>query len=367
MKGARRNCPSQIRYRRLVVVAGTVLVISYFIFLGSHHSRGAIRPNAPDIRHGSTPAHQDVSSGINGTNPDEELTVVIASKASEDTSWVKLKFPRMNSAIYIVDDDNANRQFRTPMNKGNEAMVYLTYIIDHYEHLPAVSVFAHAHIKSEHTDDVLGGSMVESLQRLRPSQVQKDGYFNMRCNWKPGGCPLYLNLHDPARSKFGGMEQASILKAAWSELFPSSTASPEWASQPYGGQFAASREAIRNVPLKDWVRWRDWLVMTELTDYHSGRVWEYTWQYVLAGMSTFCPPPRDCYCEGYGVCFGSNFTFEEWTSRQDKLDDAISEYLLRNLTREEATTMQEWLDGEKTVLEKALKRAKEQGSALVVG
>ena len=55
------------------------------------------------------------------------------------------------------------------MNKGNEAMAYLTYIIDHYEALPGIMLFVHAHrdgFKAWHTTAPLYDSVL-AIQSLR--------------------------------------------------------------------------------------------------------------------------------------------------------------------------------------------------------
>jgi hypothetical protein len=41
--------------------------------------------------------------------------------------------------VYVADDPNA--MHTVPVNKGNEAMVYLTYLIDHYDSFPDLMVF----------------------------------------------------------------------------------------------------------------------------------------------------------------------------------------------------------------------------------
>lgn len=61
-------------------------------------------------------------------------------------------------------------------------MVYLTYMIDFYHNLPELAIFIHDHLQSKHTNNLLENSVVETLQRLRLSKVQRDGYFNLRCN-----------------------------------------------------------------------------------------------------------------------------------------------------------------------------------------
>ena len=120
-----------------------------------------------------------------------------------------------------------------------------------------------------------------------------------------------------------------------------------------------TRDAVRRIPRKSWVRWREWLVNTNLSDYQSGRVWEYIWQYVLAGKATFCPGMYRCYCEGYGVCFGSNEAFQEWTRRGEQLEEDFKKYLLA-----QSVEIKTKLLKERAALDAILKDAKDKGGAV---
>lgn len=48
-------------------------------------------------------------------------------------------------AVYTVDDTSAPRH--TARNKGKEANVYLTYIIENYHDMPSTVAFIHSHLK----------------------------------------------------------------------------------------------------------------------------------------------------------------------------------------------------------------------------
>lgn len=73
--------------------------------------------------------------------PPLEKVLVVASLKEENTRWIQQRLPKWPVANYIVDDPSA--EFHVPLNKGREAMVYLTYLIDNYYSLPDVSVFIH--------------------------------------------------------------------------------------------------------------------------------------------------------------------------------------------------------------------------------
>lgn len=68
------------------------------------------------------------------------------------------------AAIYTVNPTTDSApEYTNPMNKGHEAMAYLTYIIDHYHTLPSTLAFMHSdrdgffsawHTDTPHRDNV---------------------------------------------------------------------------------------------------------------------------------------------------------------------------------------------------------------------
>ena len=60
-----------------------------------------------------------------------------------------LCFALLTAATLLVKVDDpaatAGAVHKTPANKGNEAMAYLSFIIDYYKRLPASMVFLHGH------------------------------------------------------------------------------------------------------------------------------------------------------------------------------------------------------------------------------
>lgn len=206
------------------------------------------------------------------------------------TSW--------RHAVYYVDRSSAvarNGSLRTPINKGNEAMAYLTYIIDHYHHqVPSIVVFLHSHRngfwKAWHVDDPLHNN-ANTLRHLQLDHVKRQGYVNLRCNWSPG-C---TDVQGP---------NSHLTNRTWDEIF-ANTSTPFFESSPDKpaassqlpvnhddmssrriwtsccAQFAVSREQIHRRPLQDYVSIRQWLLETELDDSLSGRVLEYLWHVIF--------------------------------------------------------------------------------------
>ena len=85
-------------------------------------------------------AFSDISASSQNNNASEgrpyrgDVELVVASLEAEDSSWISSYLPDWYAHIYVVDDPGA--PLTVPKNKGREAMVYLTHIINHYSNLP---------------------------------------------------------------------------------------------------------------------------------------------------------------------------------------------------------------------------------------
>lgn len=55
----------------------------------------------------------------------DDVEMVVASMSSENTTWLDQYLLDWKKNIYVVDDETA--RFTVPINKGREAMVFLTY------------------------------------------------------------------------------------------------------------------------------------------------------------------------------------------------------------------------------------------------
>ncbi|KAI9738128.1 MAG: hypothetical protein M1818_005557 [Claussenomyces sp. TS43310] len=237
-------------------------------------------------------------------------TLIMPRTSEEDVDWVYESFPKgsgTDTKIYTVDD--VSQPLHPPKNKGHEVMVYLTYIIDHYDDaLADVNVFLHSHRYAWHNNDILGSDAVDMLRRLSAERVQREGYMNLRCNWEPG-CPDWM--HPGTVKEDINKQEEQMLAKSWVQLFPLDPV-PSVLAQPCCAQFAVSADRIRTLPKARYVFYRDWLLRTPLSDYISGRVWEYLWQYVFTGQNVVCPETHICYCDGYGICFGGKEEYETW-------------------------------------------------------
>lgn len=186
--------------------------------------------------------------------------------------------------------------------------MYLSYIIDYYEHLPDVSIFMHAHRYAWHNNELLNTDAAAMVRALSPERVTREGYMNLRCHWDPG-CPAWL--HPGSTMENRDKQEEVILADSWSQLFPLDPI-PTVLAQPCCAQFAVSRERIQETNKMRYIYMRDWVMRTDLNDYLSGRVFEYIWQFIFSKTAIHCPSMSACYCDGYGICFESPEKFDEW-------------------------------------------------------
>lgn len=221
----------------------------------------------------------------------QDKIVVMGRQTNESAEWVEAELPEYvtltstivtskverkkliisNSwqhAIYSVDDPT--QLLHTAMNKGNEANVYLSYIIDHYDSLPSIMAFIHGHHHSWHTDaDRYDNG--RSLQTLNLDFVRKTGYANLRCQGSPG-CPAEIQPWRRDEKKPAEMAYGDAWKALFNETWV-----PVLVAAPCCAQFAVSREQVLKRSRDEYVWFLKWLMETPLQDEISGRVFEYVW------------------------------------------------------------------------------------------
>ncbi|KAK6358987.1 hypothetical protein TWF696_000159 [Orbilia brochopaga] len=209
-------------------------------------------------------------------------SVILGKTKREDATWVKRKLPHWRSVIYSMDELESTEYHHVSINKGNEAMAYLTYLIDYYDDLSDVNVFIHAHEEGYphawHNEFPNSNySMVNMLQRVRIDNVHKNGYVNLRCNGNPG-----CNPKQPR--PFNTDSKEDILGRAFGKLWEhmyGNTSFPNDVRVPCCAQFAVSRSRIREQPREFYERAREWIVGTDEED--PGRPMEYFW-HIMFGM-----------------------------------------------------------------------------------
>ncbi|KAF2134394.1 hypothetical protein P153DRAFT_304666 [Dothidotthia symphoricarpi CBS 119687] len=241
--------------------------------------------------------------------------IVIPKTMKEDISWMAEEIPHAPIVVYEVDNPKAEN--KVPKNKGREAMVYLTYIIDNYNDLPDTSLFMHSHRHAWHNNQLMGIDAAQIVNRLNHGRVARMGYMNVRCHHDPG-CPDWIHMDRPGGDFdfFRKPEEIYWRKSIWEEIHPGASIPPSL-SGICCAQFAVSRDRIRQVPIERFIHYRKWLLTTAMDDQFSGRIFEYIWHYIFTGHEVYCPAMNTCYCDGYGICLGGRAKFDEFIKMQD--------------------------------------------------
>ncbi|TVY48838.1 hypothetical protein LCER1_G009231 [Lachnellula cervina] len=224
-------------------------------------------------------------------------TFVVASLEKEDISWLHQYLPEWDISRYVADDPSAN--LTVPKNKGQEAMTYLTYMIDSYDNLPDVMVFMHNGRYQWHNDDPLYDA-VPVLRNLQLPYLISQQYTNLRCVWTLG-CPAELEFNKSPENVDASKTTEIAYPEAFRELFPGQSVPPT-VGVACCAQFAVTREKIRERPVDHYKRYRQWLLDTPLDDYVSGRILEYSWHIIFGKPPIHCPNTKECYCKVFGQC-----------------------------------------------------------------
>lgn len=208
--------------------------------------------------------------------------LVIAGQESTDLSWTAGMERSWTLLKYDANQpDNPDPRLRFPRRKGNEAVVYLSYLIDNYDSLPWCTLFVHGHAESWHQETDIA-TLIDTLDR---KQLARYGYISLRCEWHPS-CPAEVRPQNHDALIWGNDPFRSATEAAvggnWKVLFPTDPA-PDTMASPCCAQFAVTRETIRRRPKADYERFRDWLLGSLLDNDTSGRVLEKLWAYIFTG------------------------------------------------------------------------------------
>ncbi|KAM5472951.1 hypothetical protein MauCBS54593_002664 [Microsporum audouinii] len=260
-------------------------------------SRSSLGGSAHDINdHDTGSAKSPIALA---KHDDDTVEMVVASMKRENTTWLHDYLPGWKKNIYVVDDHNA--ELTVPMNKGREAMVFLTYIIDRYDSLPENVFFHHAERFQWHNDNPDYDALT-LLQRFRLDYLKEEGYANLRCDWALG-CPSAIRpFVDATNTVHGeGVTSKHIYKQSFEELFPGEEV-PKTVAVSCCSQFAVRRKTIQNRSREEYIHYRKWLLDTDLDDGLSGRVLEYAWHIIFGKEAIHCPNAGTCYCKMYGLC-----------------------------------------------------------------
>ena len=205
---------------------------------------------------------------------------------------------------------------------NSNANVY-SYIIDNYDKLPDNVLFIHPNRYQWHNDDPDYDGL-PMLRHLQLPFLEEQGYVNIRCAWSLG-CPAEIKPLAEEGEHREAVHAGGDYKWAFQTLFPDKEV-PKEVGVSCCAQFAATKEKIRERKKEEYVRYREWLMNTELADSISGRILEYSWHsksctsswvsvvrthtlvpelmiaVVFGKEPVHCPSTKECYCKVFGLC-----------------------------------------------------------------
>lgn len=184
----------------------------------------------------------------------------VVSRYRKNTDWV-YKLKNINK-YYIYDKEISSSEFNIPVNKGNEASVYLKYIVDNYENLSDFTFFIH--------DDEYAWHHKGSIINLFDEAVSSNElYYNIN-----EGCILGSIVSNPRYNDILVWYNTYIEKYIPLHSLPNK----DW-TQDYRGsaQFLVHKSLITNLPLEFYKNLYDWIITTDMSNWVSATFLEWTW------------------------------------------------------------------------------------------
>ena len=178
-------------------------------------------------------------------------------------------------------------------------MAYLTYIIDHYDALPSISLFLHGHESSWHTFPLGQHFILNRLASLPPRHLPR-GYMQLSCIHRQESF-LFTRVVDANHASANGPRwkeaMAGYFMQAWREglgVAFGAPLPPPYIQTACCATFAASREAIRRRPRSFYEGLRHWLLTTKQDKYWAGVAIEFSWHMMFSGEAVLDPGVEEC-------------------------------------------------------------------------
>jgi hypothetical protein len=188
---------------------------------------------------------------------------IVVSRYNKNVDFVyKIKG---NINVLIYDKENPNNPLNIPINKGNEASVYLKYIIDNYDELTDFTFFIHDDEYAWHHT----GSIIDKFNEAVASNKL---YYNIndRCHWNQKN-----SIESHTYNDLLEWYNKYIEKYIPIDKVPNNS---DFIYNYLGSaQFLVHKTLIRNLPKEFYSDIYDWIITTNLSNYLSGRYLEWTW------------------------------------------------------------------------------------------
>ncbi|KAJ9623098.1 hypothetical protein H2203_006031 [Taxawa tesnikishii (nom. ined.)] len=318
------------------------------------------------IRYKTTSTTLPEPRGICPGLADSSKPALIVSRvaADGDPKWLDALNEKYHICIYAVDApvDTNSRYLQVPANRGHEAMAYLTFLIDNYEHIPeSGAAFVHGSRWAWHNDaqDYDNAALLASLNVS--TALAPWGYHNLRCDWSvstcsPSSAPPQGSLETSLQAAMNPWDARAVSDAAMPHALAALFGGDEYVSAKGGGklllgrsdtvrsqccaQFVVARDRVLQHSRDEYIALRQWLLdgsghnrsesqsrsstAAPPDDKVAGRILSYMWHILFLqhdetntqspSSATYgdvdlerlnalaCPSAEECYCRLYGRC-----------------------------------------------------------------
>lgn len=187
---------------------------------------------------------------------------IVISRYDKSTEWSSKFHDVIDGAKVIVyDKEHPENPYNVPVNKGNEASVYLKYIMDFYDDLPDYVFFIHDEEYSWHHT----GSIID---RFKEAYLLERPFVNVN-HFIMGS--LYTNIYHFELLLWYNEYIETYIPY---DLLPN----PDWTNGHRGAaQFLVKREAILKRPKKFYEDLYNWMITTQESNFITGRFMEWSW------------------------------------------------------------------------------------------
>ncbi|GAB7360154.1 hypothetical protein MBLNU230_g7917t1 [Neophaeotheca triangularis] len=316
------------------------IFLSILFYILSHHHQTPNKTFAWNtIRYQTTaktlPSPHGTCPGLDTTS--KPALVVARTTSDGDPAWLDALATKYHLCVYTVDSDDAEQRhaspfLRVPANRGHEAMPYLTFLIDNYDHFPSAgAVFIHGSRFAWHNDSPNYDNQDLLTALDIPAALEPHGYHNLKCDWGASMCPereakaqgsletkasRWLQPYD-ARAR-----SDALLPGALEVLFGGDGArvkpgANDAVRAQCCAQFVVSRTQVWRHTREEYVALRQWLLdsgreAAPSDDRVAGRIVSYLWHVLFMPQGEgvdlgvlnrdACPSAEACYCRLYGRC-----------------------------------------------------------------
>ena len=224
----------------------------------------------------------------------KQLAVVFPRSQNMDLNWTRRnEFSHIDFVSYpYYGPYEQNHICLLPMNKGEEAMTYLTYIIQFYESLPEKVFFVHGHYNGWHQliniDDILSSLYWENVTT----------FTNLRsCSFYPE-TKIRFWTDKIVRGK-GDQSLFNAMFLFWQEFGMARFGFPQMTNDTViesycCSQFLVDKDSIRRLPVGFYLELRSFLMNSKWHKWSLGRVFEYIWHIIFTGRFGHVTTEQTC-------------------------------------------------------------------------